>query len=54
MNIAVGKDEKDFHCVTENSQIVFVVCFVLFCFVCLGIFLFVLFLRNRHCGCFAL
>ena len=32
MNIAVGKDEKDFHCVTENSQIVFVVCFVLFCF----------------------
>lgn len=52
MNIAVGKDEKDFHCVTENSQIVFVVCFVLFC--CLGIFLFVLFLRNRHCGCFAL
>ena len=22
MNIGVGKDEKDFHCVTENSQIV--------------------------------
>ena len=32
MNIAVGKDEKDFHCVTENSQIVFFVCFFFFFF----------------------
>ena len=43
MNIAVEKDEKDFHCVTENS----------FFFFFLGTFLFVLFLRNKHCGYFA-